>query len=633
MNHSNQTNYDPSVIIDAIDLATNQRIADARKRKLSKRAEEIAFKEADEAKKTLRQTVISYDTATPSELITARRPEKSHKVIRIRASIGEMTDPIQVEIPRDQGTIMDLIGASSEERSNNYVTSLLSCITICGEGNDRIKTEPFMDRKLINCLQDQANRFANWEFLLYVVPATCSEKETGSVGMSQSTVIYRAYHFYLIDARPLTSAIQVVSPTPGEIESCLQLYGSHPNVFEFASEKVIRLLNVQCLDHLPVLSEAIRFQVLAAATEGQRGHTLVIGPPGVGKSLIHKCAKLVQPVFKHAMPTKVTEAGLIGDGYSNAKQRRPGLLPQSHTGAFSVEDFNQANQIKNQRFCAAFTDVMAKGTVADASAAKTEYKTEVSIILDANRKSDVRRRASDKQGFDLVVDDIGIPMNIFSRATYIAEIPRDTETQLKVSQAIVNTHGTLSEVDTKMLEEEIRQLQVFLALMREKYPRISIPKTVTDYINQRTAEVNNMPTTHFELHAEFADFLARQGKQAIMLVEAHARMHNRGVAELTDVDAIFPFLWRKIDWIKSTLFGGQAQTDVVDANARARRALIKLGLRTWSSTTCTPRQVQRHLGLQSASLATIEDDLRFLLAEEPNEKGEFKVVIVERNCA
>jgi hypothetical protein len=183
-----------------------------------------------------------------------------------------------------------------------------------------------------------------------------------------------------------------------------------------------------------------------------------------------------------------------------------------------------------------------------------------------------------------------------------------------------------------VLKEQIRQLQVYLALMRERHQIVHVPTEVLKQIEECLIAACNTTEGRFDRHGEFADFMARLSKQMLMLVEAHARMQNRNVAVAADVEAIFPFIWRKLDWLKSTLFGGQAETQVVEANTMARRMLIKLRMKQWKGSTCTPKQVQVRVGLQSASLATIHADLCALFGE-PDGQGEFQVVTVETGRA
>lgn len=619
-------------INDALDFTSNERLAEARRRNLGRRAEEIIQKEADSAKQALRSRQISYDTAIPSDPATVRRPENAFQIVRVRGHLAAFRTPCQVELHRSDATLLDHLGERSTERNGNSITTMMSAAWITGLSGIEVATETFTDRNLVKVLQDNWGHYANWEFLLYVTPSTDLAPSTEKRLNAGGDPMISSYCFYMIDARPLTKAIQVVAPTPGEIEECLKRYGSDPSALETGYQKVVRLEGIACLDRLPVLAEAVKFQVLAAATEGARAHTLLLGPPGVGKGFIHKVAARVQPIAKSAAPTRVTEAGLVGDGRSNAKERAPGLVPQSHTGCFSIEDFNQANSVKNQRLSAVFTNVMQNGTIVDASVSKVEYKASVSIILDANRRSDVRRTDNVKNGLARVVDDTGVATNILTRMTYIAEIPRSTEDQMAVATAVFDQHNSVSDVDREVLEEEVRQFQVYIALMRERHPKVFIPQELIDRIKHDMIVAGNVSAGHFEKHEDFADFLTRQSRQAIMLVEAHARLHNRNVASISDVEAVYPYIFRKFDWLKTTIFGGQAESQVVSANAMARRTLIKLRLKKWHSATCTAKQVQLRVGLQSASLATIESDLRSLLSD-PDDNGVFQVVTVDSSHA
>jgi hypothetical protein len=615
--------------IQAIDLGTNHRLAQAKKKNLGARAEEVALAEADEAKRVLRNTIISFDTAIPTTCEAARRPEHGHQLIRLRGTPVQMAEPYQVELPPgEEPSLADLLGQRPNEVDAPMIKALASKITIAGNG-ETVTTEVFTDRQLVNSFQDLASEYATWEFLLFAM-ATSAVNEDELVAVEGGRPA--RFTFYLVDARPLKSAIQVVAPTPGELEAAMKMYGNSPDVIGTAVQDLITYLEMTDTDRLPILVEAIRVQVLAAATEGQRCHTTLIGPPGVGKSLVAKAAKLVQPVFKFALPTKATDAGLVGDGHSSKKMRRPGLIPLAHTGCFSVEDFNQANSVKNQRFISVFTHTMAEGRISDASAAKVEYAAEVSILLDANRKSDVRRTGSTKEGFDRAVADLGIPMNVLSRMTYIAEIPRDAATQLSVAASIIVNKGLLTVMDRNVLRERISLLRVYLAAMRERYRVVVIPPAVRAHVQELVMAVVNTTQARFEQHPEFADFLTRLGGQALMLVQAHARCRNRGEAELCDVDAVFPLLWRKIDWVKTTLFGGQAEAAVVSANAKARRHLIRLRLNMLGMPKCTAAEMKRRIGLHSASLATIAEDLRSLLGD-PDEEGVFQVVLKEPSCA
>jgi hypothetical protein len=271
---------------------------------------------------------------------------------------------------------------------------------------------------------------------------------------------------------------------------------------------------------------------------------------------------------------------------------------------------------------------MVKGTIVDASASRTEYVAEVSVMLDCNRRSDVRRKGAKKSGFDLLVEDIGVPMNILSRMTYIVEIPRDLREQINVAHGVAMGRGRLSEAEIAVLKEKMRLYQVYCAMVRDRFRTVTISVEIRQMISQRVLAAANLPQSHFERHDTIADFITRTMDDALMLVQAHARLHGRSEAILADFEGIYPFIWRKFDWLKTIMLGGQVETAVVDANAAARRSLIRLRLKTFRQTTCTVQDIRRRCGLRSASEATIAADLRAILGE-PAADGTYAIVLRE----
>ncbi len=233
MLHSNSNEDAIRALINAIDQATNLRLAEIQKRNLGARASEIAHQEADEAKRALRTATISFDSAIPATVSTIRRPENAFKLARVRGSLAGMDTPVHVESPRNaDATLTDLIGERSDETSASVITSLMSRISISGDGDDEIETNRFIDRKLINTFQEDGHRYATWEFLIYVVLSTSASQESESQETNRPSRTYRTYEFFLVDARPLRTAIQVVAPSPGEIAAAEALYGSDPSLID-----------------------------------------------------------------------------------------------------------------------------------------------------------------------------------------------------------------------------------------------------------------------------------------------------------------------------------------------------------------------------------------------------------------
>src|SRR5205807_5185221 len=116
--------------------------------------------------------------------------------------------------------------------------------------------------------------------------------------------------------------------------------------------------------------------ILASASHGflngesARIHTFLLGPTGQGKGKLAKCAEALQPINKRVEAQAISEDGLYGNsGYSSGKRViRMGYIPQSHQGAFIVEDFHQTNHLKNGRLTTTFAYTMETGKCEAANA-------------------------------------------------------------------------------------------------------------------------------------------------------------------------------------------------------------------------------------------------------------------------
>lgn len=616
-------------LLEAIDQSASATIKQARKRGFSKGAEEIIQTDADEAKRRIRDVILDYQSAKPATLETLFRPEHDKQLVRVRCSISDMQRPVQIEKLRNaEATATDLLGTKASDYDQNMIVTLESQLTLDGENCRTFATEKFYDRQLIESLQLNMQHYVAFEILLFVVAGAVVADANQNDGTGENRLagqmIRKSYHAFVVDARPLRTALQVVAPTPGEQEEARRRYTQQTDLVALGTRLITDRLEIQEEDDLPILSEAIRFEVLNAATDGRRGHSLLLGPPGVFKSAVAKVGQMVQPVYRWAQPTKITEAGLIGSGSTVARRRKPGLLPLSHTGMLSIEDANQMNSVKNQRCMSSFTTVMQDGKVADASASRTEYHAEVAIHLDANRQSDVRRNGGSKNGLELLIHDTGIPLNVLTRMTYMAEIPRDTATQMRVAMGMIENKHRLTDIEIKRLDLEIRLFQVWAAMMRHAHPTVDFPAIVRAAIQDRVAAAYNTTVTRMENHPELGDFLSRLAEQAHTLVSAHARLHDRGTATVDDVDAIFPYLWRKLDFMRTVLFGSQIASSDASAAAKGRRLIIEITVKRRGVATFTVEDIRRWTGMTSATKATTAEDLRILYGD-PNADGQYKV--------
>lgn len=604
----------------ALSILASEAIEKAQLANLDKTRVEEIHRQFDVLKAHVRDLHFDWDQASATTVEGFRTPINECRAVRLRVQIAAVDKAVQIEFNEEsEPDLMALLANSPEDNRAAVVKTLRINVSVMGETGESEELLPIVDRQLVELINKERLSTSWFEVLGIVV--TPPEIE----GRKGKSVIVKPYRILAIDIRPLKRALQLVAPTPGELQAVDQHYRLLQNPLKYITDKVTEFLGVHGLDRLPIIKEALEFQALAAVTEGQRASTCLVGPPGVGKSLIGKAAKLLQPISHEAMPTKVTEAGLIGVGSGSSKQdaRRAGLLPQSNQGGFIVQDWHQANSAKNQRLNATLATVMQDGVVYDSSASRCSYTAQVSVIIDANRISDVKRttQKGNVDGLDQFVADTKLPTNIITRLTYIAEIPRSVEDQIHTLKSILRSSGENREQIQSTMASEMRYIKVWLARLRDVHREVTISNDVAQHMNGMIQQAINICQSRLAQRAEYGDFMIRLAEQAVMLTKAHARLHNRGFAIVADVDGIFPYLHRKMAFIRSLLFGADTAAADVKASAPGRQTLIKLRLKPGCHT---PKQVLRHLCLTSCSEEAIAGDLLALFGQ-PDGDGRYAV--------
>ena len=107
-----------------------------------------------------------------------------------------------------------------------------------------------------------------------------------------------------------------------------------------------------------------------------------------------------------------------------------------------------------------------------------------------------------------------------------------------------------------------------------------------------------------------------------MLVAAHSRLHWRGEATRDDVDAVMPFIWRKMNFLQSILFGGQTGDDDAKAGENARRKLLKYIVSKRGLNRFSVADLRSRTGITTTTPATMDADLRALYGN-PDAEGYF----------
>ncbi len=402
---------------------------------------------------------------------------------------------------------------------------------------------------------------------------------------------------------PLTMEYEVLPLTLKLLSTPLDLVEATPAEITMAENVIAKLNGISLLELIltdvckaqgiidsgdPMYMEAVEVSILQAASTGlmngesARLHDYLNGPPGSGKGKVAKVVEALQPVCKRVEPQALTEDGLYGSTGSSGGRRvvRPGLIPQAHQGAFSIEDFHQANALKNRRLTTSFSYTMETGRCEAANASRTSYDAQVAFHIDSNRLSDVDpRRVNTKNkstGLARVTEDTGLPSNVLTRLDYICEFPRDPRRQLELSLMIAREPVSEQSESARLTT---RPHKVLLAYLRTKIPTVSIDAEVAAYLEKRFRSIINVRLEVLFAHPDYSDFMSRGPKSYKKFVVAHARLCNRAVATKEDVDAVFKYVLRKFATVLGWIVGDTDQEGDQSARKDARQTFIRIRFR------------------------------------------------------
>lgn len=378
----------------------------------------------------------------------------------------------------------------------------------------------------------------------------------------------------------------------------------------------------------PMFMEALEVAILQASSNGlmngesARIHDCLLGAPGLGKGKVAKVAAALQPVCKRVEPQALTEDGLYGNTGSNGGRRvvRAGLIPQAHQGVFSIEDFHQANALKNRRLTTSFSYTMETGRCEAANASRTSYDAQVAFHIDSNRLSDVDpRRVNPRNksaGLARVTEDTGLPSNVLTRLDYICEFPRNPRRQLELSLMIAREPLSAQSESARLTT---RPMQVLLALLRTKIPMVSIDAEVAEHLEKRFRSIINVRLEVLFAHPDYSDFMSRGPKSYKKFVAAHARLSGRDYATNADVDAVFKYVLRKFETVLGWIVGDADQEGNQSARKDSRQTFIRIRFRSQKV-----RLEEVHKYLPHVTMKTIRRDVEEIGATR-NEDGTWSI--------
>jgi hypothetical protein len=373
--------------------------------------------------------------------------------------------------------------------------------------------------------------------------------------------------FYLLvhEMRPSETPLQMVRATHTEVDAARRTLASlacrGKSVFAHVLTSLVHGLDIQGLERAPELRDSLEAVVVQAFSEGWihntsgKVHTLIIGAPAVGKKLLTDAARVLNPVFQEAHPSKATVAGVCSTAVQQDRlwRSKPGYVPLAHRGVFAIQDFHAVRDAQRERLLGVFNMVMEDGRVIDATAARQTHPALTSIHLDTNKRTDLFP-GSQLRGETIVakrLDDIRIPMTILSRFDFIIDIPRDTQRQIEIALAMYERLGGIVGPPrvASATPDWARALQVLVAWLRTEHERIVFPEALQRYMQHKHQDLSRANEGLIEQLPWLSDFQTRLSNSVYKLTAASARMNGRPTPLVEDVDRAFRLIGRKFDFL------------------------------------------------------------------------------------
>ena len=479
----------------------------------------------DTAIKTLIEADANLDEQDLEQIVTRPIFEiKNEKFvgepIRILASISKISDPIPIEVEEGARRITTF-SIVLRDRSGNEI----GCVPL-----------------LHNQFESKAHRYF----------------QTKGFFIFQGTVLSvihgrsSEYKFYIKNIEEIVNATDLLYLKPELKDRIGKIYlrtiKKEGGLLGHIKSKLIRELGIKGLKQAKELDKCVDFAILQSFSQGMdktnsmKLHSLVIGPPGVGKKLLTKIAMILNPSGIEVSSTqgKLTDAGLIGnvmkkDGMTISE---PGYLSQASGGVFCIQDFHELAKGKSS-IMATLAKVMEDGEVIDSTSARTTHAAVTSIHLDMNRMSQV-----DKSMKFNPFEDLKIPINVLSRFDFIMDIPPDKDRQKKVAFDIIKGKEKLSaQLGTGSESQWERELKVMIAYTRATWREVDIPKDIQKYIRKKVKEALGSGD-------DFQDHIIRVTYSIFKYVKTLACANLRLKAKKEDVDKAFEFIDEKLAFLQ-----------------------------------------------------------------------------------
>jgi DNA repair photolyase len=337
-------------------------------------------------------------------------------------------------------------------------------------------------------------------------------------------------------------------------------------------------LNIKALESATQLDRCIEFMVLQALSQGKdvfslKLHSLVIGPPNVGKGYLTKIALVLNPVGQEVSSSsaKVTAAGMIGSVKARPGKNvsLPGILPSNSGGVVCIQEFHDIVGNKRKEICGVFTRFMEEGQVIDSTSAYRIHEAKTSLHIDQNRYSQIQ---GDRKAEFNTYSDIAIPMNVLSRFDFIMEIPNDAVRQDEVAGAMGISSLGEQQDEWQALEWE-RRLKMLIAFLRSETRGVTFSDEINEYIMKRVTELLDHVKEYSLYSKAIQDIQLRFVRSVYKIVKTIACLDTQRDATKAHVDYALSFVTHKLEFITHIKPEDIAE-EILDGNDSAARQKI-----------------------------------------------------------
>ena len=489
---------------------------------------------ADAARKVAEEVrdrpVVGWDQADRVCIADARDRSCVHRAVRIIGHVRQLDDAVVISVPT---------GDDNEDAEFIEATSLV----VEDLEGEMISTVDVLGRPLIETLRRCRRRGALTEFLgsIVLLPRVVRGRLTGQL----------AFYLQVLDVREAPGTLDLLGTTDVERASVTELRSrlrrANTSPLEYLAQKLVEGLRIVAVDRT-TLGDLIDFVVLQAVSGGWVDHApgnlhvLIVGPPGRGKKLAGLAAKCLNPVTVELSAAKASAAGLVGASFRRADgwTSTAGALPRATCGIAWLQDAHAWSLTRVRDLAPVLQELMEDGCVRDTVAGGQRRTTRVSLIIDANRLSQVR-------SIDRSEAAVLTVRPLLSRADAIIEIASNSDVPWDVATEMTGSIRSRS----KELEDQpwVREAKLLVGALRDAYPEVDI-EGVRPMMRNAIDAIRDSNDDYIDRVEESGDLPVRMVIGMTRLVIASARAHDRGVAIEHDVRRAVTFLNYKLRFLR-----------------------------------------------------------------------------------